>query len=61
VTLGAARRFQFREVRPAVTANRKTYEIELTHGSVLVMRGDKQQVWEHGIPKARGLTGPRST
>lgn len=59
VTLGATRRFQFREVRPAVPGNRKTHEIELTHGSLLVMRGETQQAWEHGIPKARGVADPR--
>jgi alkylated DNA repair dioxygenase AlkB len=58
-TLGAARRFQFREVRPAVAGTRKTHEIELTHGSLLVMREETQQAWEHGIPKARGLIDPR--
>jgi alkylated DNA repair dioxygenase AlkB len=59
VTLGAARRFQFREVRPAVAGNRETHEIELTHGSLLVMRGETQQAWKYGIPKARSLTDPR--
>src|SRR5262249_13523909 len=59
VTLGATRRFRFREVRPAVAGNRKTHEIELTHGSLLVMRGETQSAWEHGIPKVRDLTDPR--
>jgi alkylated DNA repair dioxygenase AlkB len=59
VTVGAARRFQFREVRPAVAGSRKTHEIELTHGSLLVMGEATQQAWAHGIPKARGLVAPR--
>jgi alkylated DNA repair dioxygenase AlkB len=59
VTLGAARRFQFREARPAEAGKRKTHEIELTHWSLLVMRGDTQRVWEHGIPKAKGVVEPR--
>ena len=59
VTLGAAPRLQFREVKPAVPGKRKTHEIELTHGSLLVMREATQQRWEHGIPKAPGITDPR--
>ena len=59
VTLGAARRFRFREVRPAVAVNRKTHEIELTHGSLLVMRGETQSAWEHGLPKVRDLNDLR--
>jgi alkylated DNA repair dioxygenase AlkB len=59
VTLGATRRFQLREVHPAVAGNRKTHEIELSHGSLLVMREETQRAWEHGIPKERGVTAPR--
>jgi len=59
VSLGAPRGFQLRDVRPAVAGNRKIHEIELTHGSLLVMRGETQQAWEHCIPRERGLNDPR--
>jgi len=38
---------------------RRTFEIALEPGSVLVMAGTAQEHWEHGIPKTRGPAGER--
>jgi alkylated DNA repair dioxygenase AlkB len=59
VSVGVTRRFQFREAKPLADVKRQTYELELTNGSLLLMRGDTQKVWEHGIPKVRNVTEPR--
>jgi len=55
VSLGAARRFLLRNY-----ADKKlTREIMLTHGSLLLMRGETQHYWEHSIPKTAKPTGRR--
>jgi alkylated DNA repair dioxygenase AlkB len=59
VSLGAVRKFDFRRVRNDSTQTRKTYSIELAHGSLLLMRDDTQIEWEHGITKARNVRTPR--
>ena len=47
VSFGGTRNFQFRHKR------RKELKasIELTHGSLLIMRGGTQENWQHQIPK----------
>ena len=48
VSFGAARRFQFKhKTNPDLRA-----EVELTHGSLLVMRGSTQHFWKHQVPKS---------
>ena len=47
VSVGGTRTFQFRHKR---VKNRKR-SIDLTHGSLLVMRGATQHNWVHQIPK----------
>ena len=61
VSLGAARRFDLRQVPRLRGASdkRARYGLELTHGSLLYMRGDTQTAWEHRIPRAGGLDKPR--
>lgn len=54
VSLGAARTFEFR--RP--DRGSRPVKVVLEHGSLLVMTGDTQRNWEHGIRKAAG-SGPR--
>jgi alkylated DNA repair dioxygenase AlkB len=54
VSLGADREFR---MRPYLGG--KTVKIPLTHGSVLVMRGDTQSNWQHGIEKSRVPCGER--
>lgn len=55
VSLGAARRFLLRNY-----ANKKLVrELLLTHGSLLLMRGETQHYWEHSLPKTVKPTGQR--
>ncbi|MEY2830877.1 MAG: hypothetical protein RLZZ574_135 [Cyanobacteriota bacterium] len=35
------------------------FELELTHGSVLLMRGETQQHWLHQVPKTRKMVNSR--
>lgn len=55
LSLGATRRFLMR--RKADHAVARSYE--LTHGSLLLMRGDTQLFWEHCVPKTAQKVGPR--
>lgn len=59
VSLGSIRKFDFRPARPRPAETRETYSLELAHGSLLLMRGETQAEWEHGIAKARSVTTPR--
>lgn len=55
VSLGAARNFQFKhKSNPDLKLT-----IELTHGSLLLMRGTTQHFWKHQIPKTKKEVGPR--
>jgi alkylated DNA repair dioxygenase AlkB len=55
VSFGGARRFMFRHrLDPDV----KT-EVELTHGSLLMMAGETQHFWQHQIPKTARKVDPR--
>lgn len=47
VSLGAMRKFQMRHKEDRGLK----LDLELTHGSLLVMRGPTQHYWQHGIPK----------
>lgn len=55
VSFGAARRFQFKH--KSVPEQRAA--VDLTHGSLLLMRGPTQHFWKHQIPKSSLLHGPR--
>ena len=55
VSLGAARNFQFKHKHnPDLKLT-----VELTHGSLLLMRGTTQHFWKHQIPKTAKVLGPR--
>lgn len=55
VSLGAARNFQFKHrTNPDLKLT-----IELTHGSLLLMRGTTQHFWKHQIPKTKKELSPR--
>lgn len=56
VSLGAEREFRFRP-KPGVPG--RLTKVRLTDGSVLVMRGDTQANWQHGIEKSRVPCGER--
>lgn len=47
VSFGGTRNFQFRHKRQKDLKS----NIELTHGSLLIMRGGTQENWQHQIPK----------
>lgn len=55
VSLGATRKFQFKhKTNPDLKLS-----IELTNGSLLLMRGATQHFWKHQIPKTTKVLGPR--
>jgi alkylated DNA repair dioxygenase AlkB len=55
VSFGEARRFQLRYYNDkSIVRN-----IDLTNGSLLLMRGETQHYWEHRLPKTNEHTGPR--
>jgi alkylated DNA repair dioxygenase AlkB len=51
LSLGAPRRFvlKYRKKNAGVDP----IELELTHGSLLIMAGTTQHFWRHGVPKAK--------
>ena len=55
LSFGAVRRFRFRsrETRRVAGA------IDLAHGSLLVMRGATQRLYQHDLPKTSAAVGPR--
>jgi alkylated DNA repair dioxygenase AlkB len=55
VSLGAARTFQLRNYKDKSIMR----SIELTPGSLLVMKGAIQRCWEHQVPKVNKRLGPR--
>lgn len=56
VSFGDTRRFMLR--RKDKKDGRKV-EVELTHGSVLIMKGTTQHFWQHQIPKTSKPVKPR--
>lgn len=46
VNFGATRNFQLRHIK-----TKQKIEIELSHGSLLIMRGQLQHFWQHQVPK----------
>lgn len=55
VSLGATRRFVLR-LREDHSVR---HEFELSHGSLLLMRGTTQRLWEHQVPRTARPVGPR--
>jgi alkylated DNA repair dioxygenase AlkB len=55
LSFGAERRLRFRR-RGLQGASRA---IDLAHGSLLVMWGRSQRDWQHALPKAKHVDGPR--
>jgi alkylated DNA repair dioxygenase AlkB len=55
VSLGAVRKFRFRKVGNP----RQKVEIELGSGSLLVMSGRTQELWQHELPKMLRVKEPR--
>jgi alkylated DNA repair dioxygenase AlkB len=46
VNFGATRKFQLSHI-----ITKEKIEIELTHGSLLIMLGELQHFWQHQVPK----------
>ncbi|WP_363797061.1 alpha-ketoglutarate-dependent dioxygenase AlkB [Lysobacter firmicutimachus] len=55
LSLGAPRRMLLRAKRPP----HRQWQVELEPGSLLVMSHASQRHYDHGIPKAPGVTAPR--
>jgi len=54
VSLGATRRFDLKH-----NHTQKKISLELTHGSLLLMKGELQHYWKHQIAKTKKVTEPR--
>jgi alkylated DNA repair dioxygenase AlkB len=55
VSLGAVRKFQFREYK----TKSDLISVEPPHGSLMLMGGECQQFWEHRVPKTTARVGER--
>lgn len=55
ISLGQTRNFDFRKR----DHHQSTYSLPLPHGSLLIMKGDLQEHWEHRIAKSRFPMEPR--
>lgn len=55
ISLGAVRRFQFRNKYD----HKIKYSLELEHGSLLLMKGETQLNWQHQLPKYSRPISPR--
>jgi len=54
VNFGATRKFQLRHIK-----TKEKIEIELTHGSLLIMQGELQHFWQHQVPKTSKVVTER--
>lgn len=54
VNFGATRKFQLRHIK-----TKEKLEIELTHGSLLIMQGELQHYWQHQVPKTSKVVNER--
>jgi alkylated DNA repair dioxygenase AlkB len=54
VNFGATRKFQLRH-----RETKEKIEIELIHGSLLIMKGSLQHFWQHQVPKTKKTVGKR--
>jgi len=48
VNFGDTRKFQLRHIK-----TKEKLEIELSHGSLLIMQGELQHFWQHQVPKTK--------
>lgn len=55
VSLGATRLFQMRHYKD----KKPLISLELQPGSLVIMKGESQRVWEHRVPKSKNLHGAR--
>jgi alkylated DNA repair dioxygenase AlkB len=55
VNFGATRKFQLRRIDD----HKEKFELELKHGTFLVMQGSTQHFWQHQVPKTASKIGER--
>lgn len=55
VSLGAVRTFQVRDYKE----KKPVISLELQPGSLVIMKGESQKVWEHRVPKTKMVRGAR--
>jgi len=55
VSFGQERRFDVRQKKD----HQQKYSINLQNGSLLLMKGDLQELWEHRVPKTASPMKPR--
>ena len=56
LSLGSTRRMH---IQSKTVRGRRSFDVLLEPGSVILMGGEAQRFWEHGIPKTRDIPGPR--
>ncbi|MCD8408534.1 alpha-ketoglutarate-dependent dioxygenase AlkB [Tenacibaculum dicentrarchi] len=54
VNFGATRKFQLRH-----RETKEKIELELKHGSLLIMKGELQHFWQHQVPKTKKIVDKR--
>ncbi|GMU86899.1 MAG: alpha-ketoglutarate-dependent dioxygenase AlkB [Ignavibacteriales bacterium] len=54
VNFGETRKFQLRHIK-----TREVIDIQLEHGSVLIMEGELQHYWQHQVPKTKAAKKER--
>lgn len=54
VNFGATRKFQLRH-----RETKEKIEIDLNHGSLLIMKGELQHFWQHQVPKTKKIVDKR--
>ncbi len=59
LSLGAERIFLLRRAASLREPGERSRKLLLAHGSLLIMRGDSQEKFQHSIPKTRSETGLR--
>ena len=59
VSFGGTRKFSFKHKDKAHPNNKKIVDVDLTHGSLLLMTGSCQSFWLHRIAKTKKQVEPR--
>ncbi len=54
VSFGANRKFSFKHRQ-----TKQVVDVQLEHGSLLIMKGKTQQHWLHSLPKSKRISQPR--
>jgi alkylated DNA repair dioxygenase AlkB len=55
VNFGSTRKFQLRRIDD----HKEKFELELKHGTLLIMTGKTQHYWQHQVPKTKTKIGER--